>query len=189
MVYRDGIRLDPSLGYVVEFTNVADKGKTLAMVATIVELIGRCGYVGDDVHANMEIRIPGVHQYDNAGIRLYLREVLKMGVRHKIIVMDEIEGIFPARAFKDKLQTSDLNGLWQMTKMEHWLLFTCHKGTVIDKIIRDCTQISVEPEYDEETDILRMDIINGVDNEEGIVREVFPASEVMPLYDRFAPVV
>lgn len=170
---------------VVEFVNSADKGKTVAMVATMFELL-RLGYSGNEVHANMWVDVEGFHEYDNAGMREFLHKVLREGLRHKIIMMDEIDSIYPSRGFKDKLQTEEILRLNQMTKTENWFLFTRHLGSSIDKYIRDCTNISVEPVYNPVSDTLVLTILDAVDNEdEGIERTVDVVSDLFCRYKRW----
>lgn len=172
---------------VVEFENSADKGKTAAAVATIFELMGM-GYVPDDVHSNIWLNLAGFHQHNNAQMRIFMRELLGKGLRHKIIFIDEIDSVYPSRGFKDKLQTDEVLKLNQMTKTENWFLFTRHKGTAIDKIIRDCTNISITPEYIKAEDVIVCEIINGVDClEEVAIKEIYPASWVFQQYKRWIP--
>jgi hypothetical protein len=173
---------------VVEFENSADKGKTAAAVATIAELVNHLGYSPDDIHSNIWLNFPGFHQYNNLGIRRFMRCLLEQDLRHKIIFIDEIDSVYPSRNFKDKMQTEEILKLNQMTKTENWFLFTRHLGTSIDKIIRDCTNISVTPVYDSLRDVITLDIINAVDCLETITtKEIYPAHTIFPLYKRWVP--
>ncbi len=173
---------------VVEFEASADKGKTAAAVATVFELVNRLGYRAEEVHSNIWLDLPGYHRYNDAGFRVVLRDLLKNGVRHQIMLGDEIDSVYPSRNFKDKLQTAELLKLNQMTKTENWFLFTRHLGSSVDKLIRDCTNISVSPVYDADRDVISCEIINAVDcEEESIFKEVYPAHKVFPLYHRWEP--
>ena len=99
---------------------------------------------------------------------------------------DEIDSVYPSRGYKDKLQTEEVLKLNQMTKTENWFMFTRHLGSAIDKIIRDCTNISASPVYRADLDVIALEIINAVDCPEDLVfREVFPASEVFKRYRRW----
>lgn len=174
---------------VVEFVNSADTGKTASMVATMLELL-RLGYSGDEVHANLWLDIEGYHYHDNASMRKFIRELLSSGIRHKIIMVDEIDSLYPSRFFKDKLQTEEILRLNQMTKTENWFLFTRHLGSSIDKIIRDCTNISVTPRYEPRLDVIRLEILNAVDCAEEVgLREIYPASAVFKYYKRWKEIV
>lgn len=174
---------------VVEFEGSADIGKTCAMVATALELVNFLGYKGEEVHANFWVDIKGAHQYDNAGMRQFIRDLFKYEYRHKIVMVDEIDAMYPSRAFADKLQIDEVLKLNQMTKTENWFMFTRHLGSAIDKIIRDCTNVSVSPLYNPVEDKIELEVLDGVDClEELILREICPASEVFKRYKRWQPI-
>lgn len=176
------------MGYVTMFLNSADKGKTLGMIATALHLHLNEGYAGDDIHGNLEFHIPGYHQYDNAGIREVMRNFVKNRERHKIIMVDEVDTVFPARFFSKAEQTQTLLGLWQYTKMDsHWL-GTTHLGNSTDAIIDSTVQISCIPEYDKLTDTLTIEVINGIDLDFGTL-EIPEASRLFPIYNRFQPIL
>ena len=175
-------------GLVVEFEGSADKGKTASMVAVALDLVNYLGYEGKEVHGNLWVDIEGYHQYDNAGLRHFIREMFAKDMRHLIILADEIDSIYPSRGFKEKLQTDEVLKLNQMTKTENWFLFTRHLGSAIDKIIRDCTNISVDTLYEVTEDKIYCEIINAVDcDNELVYREVDPASDVFSKYKRWIP--
>lgn len=177
------VRHDYSL--VVEFCGSADTGKTAGAVAVVLDLMG-LGYKPDDVHSNIWLDLEGYHLHSNPEFRVYLRNLLKEGLRHKILLADEIDSMYPSRGFKDKLQTEEVLKLNQMTKTENWFIVTHHKGSSIDKIIRDCMMISCEPEYDASKDVIGFEVLNAVDCDDEIVRrEVYPASEVFKRYKRW----
>lgn len=171
---------------VVEFWGSADTGKTAGAVALVLDLL-KLGYKPDDVHANIWLDVEGSHYHTNAEFRKYLREVLSKGLRHKILLADEIDSMYPSRGFKDKLQTEEVLKLNQMTKTECWFITTHHKGSSIDKIIRDCMNISLEAHYLPGADKLVFEVLNAVDcDDEVLYREVYPASEVFKRYKPMA---
>lgn len=173
------------LGYVVNFKNAADTGKTLGMVAVVNELLKKWKW---EIIANFPLYLPGVKVVDNTGIRTELFRGLDFGLRHRIYAVDEADLVFPGRGFSNEKQTRNLLGAFQMTKLESWLLWAEHEGSAItDKLLRLATQIGVVPNYDKYTDILTMTVVDGVD------RVVFPlvaehASLLFRRYKRWEPV-
>lgn len=181
------VRHDYSL--VVEFCGSADTGKTAGAVALILDLM-KLGYKPDDVHSNIWLDLEGYHYHTNSEFRVFLREVLSRGLRHKVLLADEIDCVYPSRGFKDKLQTEEVLKLNQMTKTECWFITTHHKGSSIDKIIRDCMNISLEARYSAMKDTIYFDVLNAVDcPDEVLYREVYPASEVFKRYRRWEAIV
>jgi hypothetical protein len=168
----------------VGFKGRQDTGKTLTMVATLQELCLRHGYSPSEAVGNVGVNLDGFVKLNNDGLREYVKRTCSEGLRHKIILIDEIDSVFPARFWSDKAQTETLLGLWQDVKLFNWVLYTAHLGKAIDKIIRDCTQIVVIPEYVREDDAIYLEIIDGLDLMVfGDV--IYPASAVFPLYDRW----
>lgn len=173
-------------GYVVEFVNSADKGKTLAMVGLTTWLLQNAGYKSEEVIGNISYFVKGYTKYDNYNLRLKILEILKTEAKHMIIMCDEMEGVFPARFYQEKEQIKQLLGLWQCTKRRVWLLYTDHEGVGVDKMGRDATNFSIEPWVDLENDVIVLDkIINAIDKVPYMYRkEIYPASSVMGLYIR-----
>lgn len=176
------------MGYVTMFLNSADKGKTLGMVATALHLHYNEGYQGADMHGNFELRLPGYNRHDNAGIRDVMRRFVQNREHHKIIMVDEVDTVFPARFFGKTEQTQTLLGLWQYTKMDSWWLGTTHLGNSTDSIIDATVQISCVPEYHKDSDLLTIQVINGIDLEFSCL-EVPDASRLFPVYNRFEPIL
>lgn len=174
---------------VVEFVGSADTGKTCGMIALMLELVEHLGYKSSEVYGNLWVDLDGYNELDNVGLRMFLRELFAKEYRHKIILADEIDSVYPSRGFQDKLQTEEILRLNQMTKTENWFLFTRHLGSAVDKIVRDCTNISVQPQYVPEEDKLVLEAINAVDcSDDLVVREICPVSEIFKRYHRWQPI-
>ncbi len=168
----------------------AGVGKTAAMVGKCIELTtGASGfnYEPSEVVANFKLtNMPGYICLNNQGIRNYLKAMIQQGLRHKIIMLDEIDRVYVARFFGDRKQTEELVGLWQDEKLFNHILYTEHMGDCTDKIIRDSTKCWVYPEIDKENDL----IIANAFYEDGIPDNfehcwTYKFSHVITQYDRW----
>lgn len=148
---------------VVGFKAQKGKGKTISMIATAIEYVVNGGYTWSECIGNVSLRVKddGYTYMDNSEIRRYVSDMYKNNVRHKILLLDEIDSVFPARFFKNDDQTGALVGLWQDEKAFHKILYTTHLGKSTDKIIRDSTQILIIPNFDRELDMVQLKVING----------------------------
>jgi len=175
------------LGYVVDFCAPADKGKTLGMVCLIIHLITECGYDPSEVWTNFPLYVPGVHRLDNTLMRMKVSEMTHLATRHQIFAFDEVDSIYPARYWQNKHHTEELLKLWQATKLENWVIGTEHEGSGLNKLWREAVQIMVTPTYYQSTDSLRLDVIDGVDLNPYVVREVENVSRFFGIYNRWQP--
>ena len=148
---------------IVGFKARQGRGKTASMVATLLDLIGRWGFSASEAVGNVSVNLDGFTKLNNKLLREYVAEMCHKGFKHKIILIDEIDRVFPARFWQQKEQTETLLGLWQDEKLFNWILYTAHLGKAIDKIIRDCTQIVVIPEYSKLDDTIFLTVINGLE--------------------------
>lgn len=183
-------RYDPehhTIGYVVDFCAPADMGKTLGVVCTIIYLITECGYDPSEVWTNFPLYIPGVHRLDNTMLRFKIGEMTKMNTRHQIFAMDEVDSIYPARYWQNKKHTDELLKLWQATKLENWVLGTEHEGSGLNKLWRESVQIMITPTLYRSNDVLHLEIIDAVDLNPRVVREVENVSRFYGMYDRWQP--
>lgn len=174
---------------IASFRGWQDLGKTALAVGTIRELCLYHGYSFDEVVANINLTFPvspGCHCIDNTAMRKYVRAMVHKGLKHKIVLIDEADRVFPARFWHDKEQTDALLGLWQDYKLFNYILWTGHLGTSVDITMRQTTQIEIEPHgYDEETDSISFTVYDGLD---GIVYddEALQVSKlVFPHYNRW----
>lgn len=168
--------------------NWQDTGKTALGVGTIEELVFRHGYGFDEVVANIDLKFPVFPRplcVNNDGMRSYVKKMVEQGVKHKIIFIDEADRVFPARFWQRPEQTNALVGLWQDYKLFNYIIYTAHRGTGIDVILREVTQIELEPEYDSKNDCIPFTIYNGLD---GIVSDdclLNVSKNIFPYYDRW----
>ena len=165
---------------IVGFKGWQDKGKTALALLAAKELILYHGYSPDEFVANISVNWPGSHCLTSQQMRQYIRAMVSKGLKHKVILLDEVDRLFPARFWQDAAQTEALIGLWQDEKLFNYILYTAHRGTSLDIIMRLCTQIEIEPDYDEKNDCIDFTVYNAVDGfvfddcAENVSKTIFP---------------
>lgn len=169
-----------------------DKGKTALAVGTMLELCAHHGYAYDEIIANIPLKFPvdnKPHCLNNAQMRAFIKRMVLEGIQHKIIMIDEADRVFPARFWQKPDQTEALIGLWQDYKLFNYFIWTGHAGTGVDLVLRQVTQIELEPEYNPKTDEIPFIIYNAVD---GFVSNdclVDVSKNIFPYYDRWERVI
>lgn len=175
---------------IVSIRQFQDKGKTALAVGTILELCARHGYDYDEVVANLHLKFPvpedrQPHCLNNIQMRQYVKAMVTQGLKHKIVLLDEADRLFPARFWQQRGQTDALIGLWQDYKLFNYVIWTAHEGTGVDIVLREVTQIELEPDYYELEDCIPFVIYNGMD---GLVDDdclLNVSKNVFPYYDRW----
>lgn len=169
-----------------------DKGKTALAIGYILKLCLEHGYSFNEVVANIHLSFPvsnPPHYLPNAKMKLFVERLVHTGMKHKIILLDEADRIFPARFWQDRGQSDALIGLWQDYKLFNYIIYTAHKGTSVDILLRQVTQVELEPDYDEKKDCIPHTIFNAmygyVDSD--ILLNV--SDRIFPYYDRWEVVV
>ena len=175
---------------IVGFKGRQSQGKTASMVALAIELNRSYGYGWNEMVGNVAINKPGFRVMNNDGIRKHVAGMVTGEQRHQVILLDEVDRVFPSRFFADRAQTETLLGLWQDEKLFNWVLYTCHMGKSVDKIIADSTQALIIPEYDREEDVIEWTVIDGLDLTvfDSGVDNVSELWREPKLYDRWAVV-
>ncbi len=140
-----------------------DKGKSATAVGIAKWLIQNAGYKSSDVIANMRIRWPGATTLHNNALRTEIIRMLKERIKHKIVIIDEADRVFPARFWRNADQSDALIGLWQDEKMFLQVIYTQHVTRSSDKLLLGATQIEIVPNYVKEHDTIYLTIINKVD--------------------------
>lgn len=163
-----------------------DKGKTALAVGIAKELVFHHGYSFSEVIANLHLsRWPGSHCLSNKQMQVFIQRMVTRGLRHKIVILDEADRLFPARFWNKAEQSEALIGLWQDYKLFNCIIYTAHEGTSVDVILRSVTQIELVPEYSEKDNCIYFTVYNAVD---GIVYDdclLNPKEMVFPDYDRW----
>lgn len=131
------------------------KGKTTLLVGKVLDLNihGRAQpgepvykYPLSSIYSNLRLyrpdgsELPEYHYMKNKEIRQFVKTMVEDGLHHIIIIVDEIDRVFPHRFWNSKEQTEALLGLWQDEKLFVEFFGTAHIGKGIDLIIRESMQ-------------------------------------------------
>lgn len=114
---------------------------------------------------NDVVELTDYHYLTNPQMRLYVKKMVQCGLRHKIIIIDEIDRVFPHRFWHDREQTETLLGLWQDEKLFNYILASCHLGLAVDSTIRESTQVEVIPEVVIKGKQVDLTVLNALDME------------------------
>jgi hypothetical protein len=172
---------------IISCKGVARSGKTATIIAIVGKLVRDYGWDWSQVVSNVTLLVPEAQgKYlllNNEQMRDYIKKMVENEYREKIIIIDEIDSIFPARKAFDKEQIAILTGLWQAAKCRNIILYTEHVGgSVVDLMIRDSTDISFVPHYSKETDTIYL-YMNRLKDRKGLIRKcIYPASKVFEMY-------
>ena len=173
---------------IVLITNTQDKGKTLTMVHTMADLVANHGYKPKEVVGNLTIRMKGYTKYSNEELKKYIEVMVTKGIRHKIVMIDEVDGVYPARFWNRGRQTEQLLGMWQDWKLFNWFLMTGHKGNAgVDLIVRATSSVYIEPTYIKGEDTIYLTYYNKREDRFGY-DSIKPASAMFPFYNRWQPI-
>ncbi len=171
-----------ALGFVVGVYGWQDSGKTLFMVAKALDLARRYrfdGYVG-----NLRMGLPGFLALDMLGMRGYMRRAVEEELTNRLVLIDEIDRVFPARFWSDKKQSEALIGLWQDEKMGNVVIYTAHLGASVDLLVRQSTWMVVLTEFDRALDVVHLEVSDRR-NDEDYSMDLVGASEIFDKYNRW----
>lgn len=169
---------------------IQDTGKTLLMVMCAIDLVANEGFRQSDVTTSVEIKcLPDARVVSIGEMREFCRYMVERNLRRQLVVIDEINSIFPARLWSDKEQTENLLGLWQDFKMGNQIFYTTHIGVSVDKIIREANMGGrlMFPQYYKDKDMLDV-IISDFRYLVRQRRQFFNVSRYFKEYDRWQPV-
>jgi hypothetical protein len=148
-------------------------------------------YSYDRVYANFHLIYPGSNYLCNTDMKAFLRKIFakpelggELG-QHKniIILIDEIDGLYPQWGHGDKEAQRDLSGAYQDEKLHLQMFCSTHKFDNFNKIIRDACEIICAPELIESEDRLYTDFYDDRFKGEGEIA-ICPASVLYECYDR-----
>lgn len=173
---------------ITAWQSIQDQGKTLCAVAQAVHLVTRGGYSPDEVYSNVKLTMPGSHWLSSEELRDLMGDVVRRSRRHLVLLIDEINRVYPARFWGDKERTMELLTIWQDVKAFMQIIYTTHVGNSVDLLVREATQFVNVPRYVPERDMVRIISVNSLDMR--VKRFVLhPASDYFREYDRWAFVV
>ena len=155
-------------------------------------------YTYDRVYANYHLIFPGSNYLTNKEMKAFLRKVFakpedggEMDTNkwdNIIILVDEIDGLYPQWTHGEKEARRDLSGVYQDEKMHVQLFCTTHKPDNFNKILRDACEVITIPYYDESSDTLYIEHLDDRFRGDGEM-EIHPASVLFDCYDRAERVI
>jgi len=171
----------------IEISAIQGSGKTLTAVQLVLHFVIEDGYQPEKVISNVKIDIPGIKFVSNRELRKWVDRIYRTEIgkhRRYIIVADEIEGIYSHRINNDQQMNDEIKGLFQDLKLGNYFIYTDHLGKGVNKLIRDVTEYTIIPDYDRETDKVKLAIINGLFCQT-FFNEIKEASKIIPFYNRY----
>jgi Cdc6-like AAA superfamily ATPase len=112
---------------------------------------------------NQVRELENYHYLRNSMMVKFISRMVNKGLKHRIILIDEIDRVFPHRFWQDKVQTEALLGLWQDEKLFNWIIGTAHLGLGIDKQIRESCQIEIISECGIKGKTVDLTVFNALD--------------------------
>ena len=186
---------------IARVVGIQGSGKNLLMTAMAAYFVFNFPeiYSWDKVYTNFTVIYPGAHYLKNKAMKAFIRKVNateenggEIGIKNAdgsykweniIILVDEIDGLYPQWGHGDKDAQRDLSGAYQDEKLHNQIFCTTHKPDNFNKIMRDAAEVIAVPEFDESEDILYMEFIDDRFRNIGEII-VEPASVLFDCYDR-----
>jgi len=135
--------------------------KTTTMVAAALWYHLR-GYALSEIYSNIRLYHPNgeelksYHYKNIAEMRLFVREMVEKGFQHIIVIIDEIDRVFPHRFWNRFGQTEALLGLWQDEKLFIIVMGTMHIGKGMDLLLRESMQVEVFTKFDKVNKVVKL---------------------------------
>jgi hypothetical protein len=184
-------------GGVTEFTGVMECGKTVDQIITVCQLVEEYDFPRDRIFSNIWLDIPGTHFMSNKELKKVIRRAFgkdskELGMFTRcIFVIGEADSLYSHRESVGNIGNDGSEDFWNLSQAYRFnchVLIEYHEGLGVLKLLRDKTEIGIEPEYDEYRDEIHEVIYNGhydviLERTRGNVSSVFP------MYKRFAAVV
>lgn len=114
---------------------------------------------------NRVTELEDYHYLRNKNMVQFIHVMVTKGVKHRIILIDEIDRVFPHRFWQDREQTETLLGLWQDEKLFNYIIGTAHLGLGIDKQIRESMQVEVITDIGIKGKTVNCTVMNALDME------------------------
>lgn len=125
-------------------------GKTTLMVAALLYHVTQESYQPNECAGNVSVPVleeQGYRRLRNLEVAEYVGEVARLGLRHRVILVDEAARVFPARWWGDREQQEALIGCFQDEKLFNCVYVGAHAGSAYDKLLRDARMRTVVPFY------------------------------------------
>ena len=157
----------PSSGGVYHARGAESQGKTLWIAHFYRYLIDNGLYTPYDAIGNMTFKgkyADGYQVLKGDKLREYLWNLIHVPYTHKIVIIDEADSEFPARAFTDKEQTEIATRLWHTAKLDNYILLSSHIGNSTDLIMHLASHFYIYPRQPSfATDSMEFTIANALD--------------------------
>lgn len=167
--------------------------KTTTMVAAALYYHTVVGYKVEEIYSNIRLyhengeELAGYHYLTIREMRLFVREMVERGYTHKLIIIDEIDRVFPHRFWNKFQQTEALLGLWQDEKLFNIILGTTHVGKGIDLLLRESMQFEVFTKFDKIRRVVKLVVIDNLNHR--LFKSTMPAvGLVHKLFNSWEPV-
>ena len=176
-------------GGVAKFWGPMECSKTRAMIAVMYRLLNTHFYSGDRVFSNCWLDVPGAHWLRNDELKKVLRRAFNTeagaGRWNKcIFLIMETDDLYSHLTQSDGECFQDLKKASQSLKRNIFLMYEVHEGRGVAKFLRDKTEISIRPLFDEKKDHLDLYVCNGAYDTISII-PVDGISRVNGRYKRF----
>ena len=159
----------PSGGGTFHARGTENTGKSLWIAHFYRHLIDKCGYSPFEATGNMTFKgVYGIGYTVRKGevLHQYLWDLTHIPLRHKIVIIDEIDSEFPARFFPSREQTQIALRMWHTAKLHNYILYASHLGHGADLIFDLATHFEIIPqEIDWQFGTMDFTVINGLDRE------------------------
>lgn len=167
--------------------------KTTTMCAAALYYHLYAGYKVEEICSNIRLyhengeELTGYHYLSIKEMRLFVREMVERGYTHKLILIDEIDRVFPHRFWNKFQQTEALLGLWQDEKLFNIILGTTHIGKGIDLLLRESMQFEIFTKFDKVRRVVKLVVIDNLNQR--LFRSTMPAVDlVQKLFNSWEPV-
>lgn len=180
-----------------EYTQIQRAGKTTLMMCDLASKI-LIDHDPDEIYANFQIFVDGINCGDSEWLRDQIMRIKVDKLRHKVLIIDEMGQVLPARGYTDKRQTELCAFIWQMPKRDIILMGSDNVGNSADIILRDGMWQTILPRhkkgYNEfgdrviERDCIDVDVIFNYDRRVMRGIRVHGVSSVYTYFDTDEPV-
>jgi hypothetical protein len=159
---------DQDAGGTVAFRGPTGCGKTIVMIARVFHIIeSDDNFSGSRVFGNRWIDLAGYNYMCNQELKKLLYRAFSPDSPESgewngcIFLVFECDSLFTHLDSSDKELSRKFLNLSQATCYNTWVMTEYHEGIGVLRIIRDKTEIIVEPTYDKKNDRITQEIFNG----------------------------
>jgi hypothetical protein len=167
--------------------------KTTVMVAAALYYTQH-GYALSEIYSDIRLyhsdgeELKDYHYLTIPQMRIFVREMVEKGKRHIMLIIDEIDRVFPHRFWNRAGQTEALLGFWQDEKLFIIVLGTMHLGKGMDLLLRESMQVEIFTKHDRLNHVVKLVVVDTLN------RRVFKSTManielVQKLFNSWDPVI